>query len=101
MPPKDRHGKTAQDYRAALIAELDAVPDYHRRRKAQRSPLLFVWLLVPVDRLHPHKVCVCKFHSLHPIKVQAKYSTIKIQKFEITNQTRLTVHWHSSQTYSF
>lgn len=36
MPPKDRHGKTAQDYRAALIAELDAVPDY---RKPQRSNL--------------------------------------------------------------
>lgn len=51
MPPKDRHGKTAQDYRAALIAELDAVPDYHRRRKAQRSPLLFVWLLVPIALL--------------------------------------------------
>lgn len=51
MPPKDRHGKTAQDYRAALIAELDAVPDYRRRRKAQRSPLLFVWLLVPVALL--------------------------------------------------
>ena len=48
MPPKDRHGKTAQDYRSALIAELDAVPDYRRRRKAQRFPLLFVWLLVPV-----------------------------------------------------
>lgn len=51
MPPKDRHGKNAQDYRAALIAELDAVPDYRRRRKAQRSPLLFVWLLVPVALL--------------------------------------------------
>ncbi|WP_454253708.1 hypothetical protein [Pseudomonas sp. Marseille-Q7302] len=51
MPPKDRHGKTAQDYRAALIAELDAVPGYRRRRKAQRSPLLFVWLLVPVALL--------------------------------------------------
>lgn len=51
MPPKDRHGKTAQDYRAALIAELDAVPDYRRRRKAQRFPLLFVWLLVPVALL--------------------------------------------------
>jgi len=48
MPPKDRHGKNAQDYRAALIAELDAVPDYRRRRKAQRSPLLFVWLPVPL-----------------------------------------------------
>lgn len=51
MPPKDRHGKTAQDYRAALVAELDAVPDCHRRRKAQRSPLLVVWLLVPVALL--------------------------------------------------
>lgn len=51
MSPKDRHGKTAQDYRAALIAELDAVPHYRRRRKAQRSPLLFVWLLVPVALL--------------------------------------------------
>lgn len=51
MPLKDRHCKTAQDYRAALIAELDAVPDYHRRRKAQRSSLLFVWLLVPVALL--------------------------------------------------
>lgn len=51
MPPKDRHGKTEHDYRSALIAELDAVPDYRRRRKAQRSPLLFVWLLVPVALL--------------------------------------------------
>ncbi|WP_158893518.1 MULTISPECIES: hypothetical protein [unclassified Pseudomonas] len=51
MPPKDRHGKTEQDYRSALIAELDAVPDYRRRRKAPRSPLLFVWLLVPVALL--------------------------------------------------
>lgn len=45
MPTKDRHGKTAQDYRSALIAELDAVPDY-RRRKPRRSPLLTFWLLV-------------------------------------------------------
>ncbi|WP_156522330.1 hypothetical protein [Pseudomonas oryzihabitans] len=38
MPPKDRHGKTAQDYRAALIAELDAVPDYCRRKTQPFSP---------------------------------------------------------------
>lgn len=48
MPAKDRHGKTAQDYRSALIAELDAVPDYHRR-KPRHSPLLLIWLLVPVS----------------------------------------------------
>ncbi|WP_295514285.1 hypothetical protein [uncultured Pseudomonas sp.] len=50
MPAKDRHGKTAQDYRSALITELDAVPDY-RRRKPRRSPLLLVWLLVPIALL--------------------------------------------------
>lgn len=50
MPAKDRHGKTAQDYRSALIAELDAVPDY-RRRKPRHSPLLLIWLLVPVALL--------------------------------------------------
>lgn len=50
MPVKDRHGKTAQDYRSALIAELDAVPDY-RRRKPRHSPLLLIWLLVPVALL--------------------------------------------------
>lgn len=67
MPPKDRHDKTAQDYRAALIAELDAVPDYHRRRKAQRSPLLFVWLLVPVALLWLNWPWVQ--HWLHPAPV--------------------------------
>ncbi|MGP0150915.1 hypothetical protein [Pseudomonas oryzihabitans] len=67
MPPKDRHGKTAQDYRAALIAELDAVPDYHRRRKAQCSPLLFVWLLVPVALLWLNWPGVQ--HWLHPAPV--------------------------------
>ncbi|MGE6322250.1 hypothetical protein ACQKEF_18595 [Pseudomonas oryzihabitans] len=67
MPPKDRHGKTAQDYRAALIAELDAVPDYHRRRKAQRSPLLFVWLLVPVALLWLNWPWVQRW--LHPTPV--------------------------------
>lgn len=50
MPPKDRHGKTAQDYRAALIAELDAVPDYHRR-KPPHSTLLLIWQLVPLALL--------------------------------------------------
>lgn len=67
MPPKDRHGKTAQDYRAALIAELDAVPDYHRRRKAQRSPLLFVWLLVPIALLWLNRPGVQRW--LHPTPV--------------------------------
>ena len=51
MPPKDRHGKTAQDYRAALIAELDAVPSCRRHRKPQRSPLLLAWLLVRFAQL--------------------------------------------------
>ncbi|KTT59858.1 hypothetical protein SB8_02410 [Pseudomonas oryzihabitans] len=50
MPAKDPHGKTAQDYRSALIVELDAVPDY-RRHKPRRSPLLLIWLLVPVALL--------------------------------------------------
>lgn len=67
MPPKDRHGKTAQDYRAALIAELDTVPDYRRRRKAQRSPLLFVWLLVPVALLWLNWPWVQRW--LHPAPV--------------------------------
>lgn len=67
MPPKDRHGKTAQDYRTALIAELDAVPDYRRRRKAQRSPLLFVWLLVPVALLWLNWPWVQRW--LHPAPV--------------------------------
>ncbi|MFT0182603.1 hypothetical protein ACMSIO_19460 [Pseudomonas benzopyrenica] len=67
MPPKDRHGKTAQNYRAALIAELDAVPDYRRRRKAQRSPLLLVWLLVPVALLWLNWPWVQRW--LHPAPV--------------------------------
>ncbi|WP_323149182.1 hypothetical protein [Pseudomonas oryzihabitans] len=50
MPPKYRHGKTAQDYRAALIEELDAVPGY-RRCKSRPSLLLLIWLLVPVALL--------------------------------------------------
>jgi len=50
MPAKDRHGKTAQDYRSALIAELDVVPEY-RRRKPRPSPLLLIWLLVPLALL--------------------------------------------------
>lgn len=67
MPPKDRHGKTAQDYRAALCAELDAIPDYRRRRKAQRSPLLFVWLLLPVALLWLNWPWVQRW--LHPAPV--------------------------------
>lgn len=67
MPPKDRHGNIAQDYRAALIAELDAVPDYRRHRKAQRSPLLFVWLLVPVALLWLNWPWVQRW--LHPTSV--------------------------------
>lgn len=47
MPPNDRHGKTAQDYCAALTAELDAVPECHRR-KLQHSPQLFACLLESV-----------------------------------------------------
>ncbi|WP_278438862.1 hypothetical protein [Pseudomonas oryzihabitans] len=68
MPSKDSHGKTAQDYRAALIADLDAVPDYRRRRKAQRSPLLFVWLLVPVALLWLNRQWVQRW--LHPAFVR-------------------------------
>lgn len=40
MPAKDRHGKTAQDYRNTLIAEFDNVLDYYFRRKARHPPLL-------------------------------------------------------------
>ncbi|WP_160328352.1 hypothetical protein [Pseudomonas sp. EpS/L25] len=50
MPTTDHHGKTAQDYRAALIAELEAVPDY-RRHEPRRSTLLLIWLLVPLALL--------------------------------------------------
>lgn len=50
MPAKDRHGKTAQDYRSVLIAELDTAPGY-RRRKPRPSPVLLLWLLVPLALL--------------------------------------------------
>lgn len=66
MPAKDRHGKTAQDYRSALIAELYAVPDY-RRRKPRRSPLLLVWLLVPIALLWLNWPWVQRW--LHPASV--------------------------------
>lgn len=66
MPAKDRHGKTAQDYRSALVAELDAVPDY-RRRKPRRFPLLLVWLLVPIALLWLNWPWVQRW--LHPASV--------------------------------
>ncbi|MDR6679049.1 hypothetical protein [Pseudomonas oryzihabitans] len=66
MPAKDRHGKTAQDYRSALIAELDAVPAYHLR-KARRSPLLLIWLLVPAALLWLNWPWVQRW--LHPVPV--------------------------------
>lgn len=72
MPPKDRHGKIAQDYRAALIAEPDAVPDYRRRRKAQRSSLLFVWLLVPVALL-PLSCTTPNYRHLSVYRYHSKY----------------------------
>jgi len=66
MPAKDHHGKTAQDYRNALIAELDAVPSY-RRRKPRRSPLLLIWLLVPLALLWLNWPWVQRW--LHPAPV--------------------------------
>lgn len=39
MPPTDRHGKTAQDYRSALIAELFIVPAYRRHMPRRSSPI--------------------------------------------------------------
>lgn len=42
MPPKDRHGKTAQDYRAAVIAEIA----YRSHRKAHHSLLPLIWSIV-------------------------------------------------------
>ena len=64
MPAKDRHGKTAQDYRSVLIAQLDAVPGY-RRRTPWRSPLLLIWLLVPVALLWLNWPWVQRW--LHPV----------------------------------
>ncbi|MBA1259251.1 hypothetical protein [Pseudomonas oryzihabitans] len=46
MPPKDHYGKTAQNYSVAFIAKSNAVPDYRRHPRAQRSLLLFMCLLV-------------------------------------------------------
>lgn len=50
MPPRDRHGKTAEDYRTALIAERDAISPRSRNQRGL-NPLLFVWLLVPLAAL--------------------------------------------------
>lgn len=44
MPPKDRHDKTAQDYRPALIAELFIIPAYRRHMPRRSSPIA-IWLL--------------------------------------------------------
>ncbi len=50
MPSRDRHGKSPKDYRDSLIAELEAISPRPRKRRGL-SPLLLIWLLVPVVAL--------------------------------------------------
>jgi hypothetical protein len=49
MPLRDRHGKSAEDYRESLITALDSISP--RRRVKRGNAAMWIWLLVPVAAL--------------------------------------------------
>lgn len=49
MPPRDRHGKSAEDYRESLITALDSLSP--RPRSKLSTSVFWVWLLIPIAAL--------------------------------------------------